>query len=139
MARLRLTIAGQTFIAETHPDAPQTVAAFLKLLPYRQKAIHVRWSGEAIWAPLGDLEFGVPAENATSYPAPGQMLLYPGGISETELILAYGPVRFASKAGQLAGTPFLAVTSGLDQLAELGRLTLWKGAQTLRMTLLDSV
>jgi len=64
------------------------------------------------------------------------MLLYPGGISETELLLAYGPVRFASKAGQLAGTPFLTLTSGLEQLQELGRMTLWQGAQPLRLSLL---
>jgi len=52
MTRLRITPAGYTFIAETNPDAPQTVAAILKLLPYRQKLVHVRWSGEGCWIPL---------------------------------------------------------------------------------------
>ncbi|MFN7288121.1 MAG: DUF3830 domain-containing protein, partial [Burkholderiales bacterium] len=37
MARIRITAGGVTFMAETNPDAPQTVAAFTKLLPYRQK------------------------------------------------------------------------------------------------------
>jgi hypothetical protein len=70
------------------------------MLPYRERLIHVRWSGEACWIPLGDLDFGLGYENATSYPAPGQLLLYPGGVSETEILLAYGSVRFASKVGQ---------------------------------------
>ena len=30
-----------------------------QLLPYRQKLIHVRWSGEAVWVPLGGFELGV--------------------------------------------------------------------------------
>ena len=42
MTRIQITAAGHRFIAETHPDAPATVAAFMKLLPYRQKIIHVR-------------------------------------------------------------------------------------------------
>ena len=71
-------------------------------------------------------------ENHTSYPAPGQIILYPGGISETEILLAYGGVHFASKMGQLAGNHFITLTSGLDRLAELGKTVLWKGAQKVR-------
>jgi len=76
------------------------------MLPYRERLIHVRWSGEACWIPLGDLDLSLGYENATSYPILGQMLLYLGGISETEILLAYGSVRFASKVGQLAGNHF---------------------------------
>lgn len=111
--------------------APETVAAFRKHMPYRSKVVHVRWSGEGVWIPLGDFDFGVGYENHTSYPAPGQMILYPGGISETEILLAYGGVHFACKMGQLAGNHFLTITSGLDKLAELGPKTLWEGAQDL--------
>lgn len=109
--------------------APQTCAYFASLLPYRQKLIHVRWSGEACWIPLGDENVSFSFENATSYPAPGQLIFYPGGFSETEILLAYGGVRFASKLGQLAGNHFLTLTDGLDKLPELGRLALWEGAQ----------
>ncbi len=83
--------------------APKTCAAFRRAMPFESQAIHVRWSGEGVWMPLGDLDFGVSYENHTSYPAPGQIILYPGGISETEILLAYGGVHFASKMGQLAG------------------------------------
>ena len=112
--------------------APQTCAAFRSVLPYSEKLIHVRWSGEACWIPLGEHDFGVGYEDATSYPAPGQVILYPGGLSETEILIAYGPCRFASKAGQLAGNPFLTITEGLENLHALGRLTLLEGAQPIR-------
>jgi hypothetical protein len=112
--------------------APQTCAAFRRVLPYSEKIIHVRWSGEACWIPLGEHDFGVGFEDATSFPAPGQVILYPGGVSETEILVAYGPCRFASKAGQLAGNPFLTITEGLENLHPLGRLTLLEGAQPIR-------
>jgi hypothetical protein len=114
-----------------HAAAPKTCARFAELMPYRQKIIHVRWSGEACWIPLGDLDLGLGYENHTSFPAPGQIILYPGGISETEILLAYGGVRFASKMGQLAGNHFLTVTQGLETLAELGKTVLWHGAQEI--------
>jgi hypothetical protein len=112
--------------------APKTVAAFRKAMPFESQAIHVRWSGEGVWMPLGDLDFGVSYENHTSYPAPGQIILYPGGISETEILLAYGGVHFASKMGQLAGNHFITLTSGLENLAAFGKTVLWKGAQKIR-------
>jgi hypothetical protein len=59
------------------------------------------------------------------------MLLYPTGISETELIMAYGGVRFACKMGQLAGNHFLTVIEGQENLAALGKACLWQGAQEL--------
>ena len=127
--RLRITAGGQTFLAETHPDAPKTVEAFLKLLPYRQRVIHVRWSGEAVWVPLGEFELGVGCENHTSHPSVGDILFYPGGYSETELLIAYGSCSFASKMGQLAGNHFLTIVEGRERLRALGVKTLWEGAQ----------
>src|ERR1700712_5910029 len=114
--------------------APKTCAAFRKAMPFESQAIHVRWSGEGVWMPLGDLNFGVGYENHTSFPAPGQMILYPGGISETEILLAYGGVRFASKVGQLAGNHFLTITEGQENLLPLGRMTLLQGAQPIRFS-----
>ena len=116
-------------MAETHPDAPDTVAAFTKLLPYRQKIVHVRWSGEGVWVPLGDWKLGVGFENHTSHPSAGDILFYPGGYSETEIIWAYGACSFASKMGPLAGNHFLTIVEGKEQLRELGRRVLWEGAQ----------
>jgi Protein of unknown function (DUF3830) len=134
MDQLRIAAGPFVFAARfERAAAPRTCAAFARRLPFESRFVHVRWSGEGVWLPLGDMEFGVGFENPTSYPAPGQMILYPGGISETEILLAYGGVRFASKAGQLAGNHFITLTSGLDRLAELGRLALWEGAQPIRV------
>jgi len=115
--------------------APKTCAAFLRHMPFESKFVHVRWSGEGVWMPLGELDLGVGYENHTSYPAPGQIILYPGGISETEILLAYGGVHFASKMGQLAGNHFITLTSGLENLYALGRKCLWEGAQDVRIAL----
>lgn len=124
------------FEAELLPDlAPLTCQRFLEALPLTDRIIHVRWSGEACWIPFGDRQFGVGYENATSFPAPGDVLLYPGGFSETEILIGYGAVRFASKMGQLAGNHFMTITKGKDPLAEFGRKTLWDGAQPIRFSL----
>jgi Protein of unknown function (DUF3830) len=111
--------------------APLSCAAFMKLLPFKENLLHVRWSGESTWVPLGDRDLAVPPENATVYPLPGEILLYPGGVSETEILIPYGRTQFGSKAGLLAGNHFLTVVSGHEHLPELGRLTLWEGAQPI--------
>jgi hypothetical protein len=82
--------------------------------------------------PLGDLETGLRPENANSYPAAGELLLYPGGLSETEILFPYGATCFASKMGQLAGNHFATIVEGRDDLPELGRIVLWEGAQDVR-------
>jgi hypothetical protein len=137
MSQLTIRAGDFTFQARFEEQlAPNTCAAFRKAMPFESQVIHVRWSGEGVWMPLGDLDFGVSYENHTSYPAPGQIILYPGGISETEILLAYGSVHFASKMGQLAGNHFITLTSGLESLPALGKTVLWKGAQKIRFEMI---
>src|SRR5690242_1908034 len=114
---------------EAHP--PETYEAISRFLTFHSKIIQARWSGESAWIPLGDFQLGVGYENHTSYPSPGQILFYPGGFSETEILFPYGGTRFASKLGQLAGNHFLTIVSGSEQLQKLGRLVLWEGAQDI--------
>jgi hypothetical protein len=138
MSELTLKAGPFTFDARLETElAPKTCAAFKRALPFISQAVHVRWSGEAVWLPLGDLDFGVGYENHTSYPAPGQVILYPGGISETEILIAYGGVNFASKMGQLAGNHFITLTSGLGNLQVLGTKALWEGAQDVKFEVAD--
>ena len=133
MDTLTVTAAGFKFPARFETAAaPKTVAAFRERMPFEGQIVHVRWSGEGVWVPLGDTDFGIGYENHTSHPAPGQVLLYPGGISETELLIAYGGLDFSSKMGQLAGNHFITLTGGFENLGELGRRVLWEGAQPIR-------
>lgn len=130
---LEISAGGFDFSARLEEEAaPPTVAAFRRLLPLESKIIHARWSGEAGWIPFGDLALGIDPENATCYPNPGEIVLYPGGVSETEILLAYGYVSFASKAGPLAGNHFATIVEGNENLRELGRRLLWEGAQPIR-------
>ncbi len=133
MTKLKITAGPYEFDARLETElAPSTCESFLERLPFESQVVHVRWSGEGVWIPLGDTDFHVGYENHTSYPAPGQIILYPGGISETEILLAYGGVHFACKMGQLAGNHFITLVSGLENLPALGKLTLWEGAQKIR-------
>ena len=136
MSQLVVNAGPFTFDARFEEEAaPKTCAAFGAAMPFEGQIVHVRWSGEGVWIPLGDRDFGVGYENHTSYPAPGQIILYPGGISETEILLAYGGVAFASKMGQLAGNHFITLTSGQENLPKLGNVVLWEGAQSISFRL----
>lgn len=138
MTMLRITAGPFQFTARMEEaSAPRTCAAFAALLPFRNKIIQARWSGESAWIPLGDFQVGVGFENATSHPAPGEILLYSGGYSETEILFPYGATLFASKLGQLAGNHFLTIVEGREHLSELGRLVLWEGAQDIVFERLD--
>ena len=136
MRMLRITAGRFTFTARLEEEkAPKTCEAIRKMLPLRSKLVHCRWSGESTWAPMGERRLGVDYENHTSHPAPGQLLVYPGGISEMEILFPYGATLFASKVGQLAGNHFATVVDGNEQLAEVGRLALWEGAQDFSIEL----
>lgn len=120
------------FVARFEEElAPQTVEAFRRMLPLDDRIIHCRWSGESNWIPWGDRDLGIGPENATSYPHPGEIALYPGPVSETELLFPYGYCNFASKAGQLWANHFATLVEGAESLPALGKLTLWEGAQPI--------
>ena len=134
---LKITAGGFTFGARLEEEAaPKSVAALRGLLPLESQLVQARWSGEAAWVPMGfELDLGLGPENANSYPAAGELLLYPGGLSEVEILFPYGATCFASKMGQLAGNHFATIDEGRDQLAELGRRVLWEGAQPISFEL----
>jgi hypothetical protein len=129
---IEIVVGGMRFMARLEAErAPKTCAKFVAMLPLTTKIIQARWSGESAWIPFGDLDLELGYENHTSYPAPGHLLLYPGGISETEILFPYGSTVFASKMGQLAGNHFATIYEGNEQLPELGRLVMWEGAQEI--------
>jgi Protein of unknown function (DUF3830) len=134
---IRMIIGGEIFAARLRNDlAPRSCSRLVQLLPYRGELIHAQWSGQSCWAPLtpswppGEL---LAPEGAIAYPAPGEILLYGGDLSEPELLIPYGPTRFASMAGPLAGNPVLKIDDRLTRLAELGRQILRRGGVDLRI------
>jgi hypothetical protein len=136
MADLTIRVGDLNFTARWEPEAPRTVEAVRRLLPIRSQLIHCRWSGEGTWIPLGDLETGVGYEHHTSHPAPGELLIYTGDLSECEILFPYGACAFSSKLGQLAGNHFATLEADeawRDRLREVGRRTLWDGAQQIEI------
>ena len=141
VSTLRIVTAGFSFEARFEDErAPKTCARFRELLPFENKVIHSRWSGEAVWIPLGDFDTKLGFENHTSHASRGDVLLYPGGFSETEILFVYGSSIFASKMGQLAGNHFLSVFPDPETTAQLetfGKRVLWEGAQDIRFEAAD--
>ena len=53
-------------------------------------------------------------------PLGGDLLYYPGGISEKELLIPYGSRCFGSRVGQLQGNHFATIVEGAERLGEMG-------------------
>ncbi|MBA2634942.1 MAG: DUF3830 family protein [Chloroflexi bacterium] len=133
MADLKIRVDDITFGARWEGAAPLTRAALRPWLPIRSQLIHCKWSGESTWIPFGDKRPDVGFENHTSHPAPGDILIYTGDVSECEILFPYGACSFNSRVGQLAGNHFATLTSGMERLGEMGRRVLWEGAQEIEI------
>lgn len=138
MTMLRMTVGTAVYTARMHPDrAPRTCEAMRRLLPVRGKLLQGRWSGESLWVPLGDLKVDLAYENHTSYPAPGEILFYCFGLSETEFLISYGPTVFSSRVGLLAGNHFATLEADRAALTALGRHVHYDGAQDVTLEMVD--
>jgi len=138
MSGLRIMVGDDlAFRATWVAEAPLTREALRPWLPIRSQLIHCKWSGESTWIPFGETRPDVGFENHTSHPAPGDLLIYVGELSECEILFPYGACSFSSRVGQLAGNHFatLAPDEGWRQrLAEVGRRVLWEGAQPIEIS-----
>ena len=137
MADLEIKVGELEFSATWAPDAPRTREALLPWLPIRSKLIHCKWSGESTWIPFGDQRPDVGYENHTAHPAPGDLLIYTGEISECEILFPYGACSFSSRVGPLAGNHFATLVPDegwLDRLREVGRRVLWEGAKEIEIS-----
>ena len=134
MSDLTIRVGDLTFTAAWEEGAPLTRAALQPWLPIRSQLIHCKWSGESTWIPFGDRRPDVGYENHTSHPAPGDLLIYTGDISECEILFPYGACSFRSRVGQLAGNHFATLLTGQEQLSEVGRQVLWEGAQPIEIS-----
>lgn len=131
---IKVTIGDIVLKAKLHDDkAPETCRLLVANMPITGKIIQARWSGEAAWLQMDSYGIETPQENATSYPGTGQLLYYPGGISEKEILIPYGSAIFASKFGLLPGNHFATITEGVEDLEEMGQKVLWEGAQSITL------
>ena len=136
MADLRITVGDVSFAARWEEAAPRTREALRPWLPIRSKLIHCKWSGESTWIPFGEQRPDVGYENLNAHPAPGDLLIYVGDISECEVLFPYGACSFSSRVGPLAGNHFATLVADdgwLDRLREMGRRVLWEGAQEIEI------
>jgi hypothetical protein len=134
MSTIVLRIGTERFSADLRADkAPKTVESLLRVLPYKSKVIHARFSGEAMWIPLpSNFPVYIKFENQTSYPSRGELLYYPGFVSDKEILIPYGSAVFSSKVGLLPGNHFATITSeSLPRLEKVGNTVLWEGAKTI--------
>lgn len=134
MDEIKISIGELVLKAVLHTDlAPETCRLLIKAMPIKGDLIQARWSGEAAWLQMDPYGIEAPQENATSYPGPGQLLYYPGGVSEKEILIPYGSARFASKFGLLPGNHFATITEGFGLLEQVGKMVSWMGAQPIRI------
>jgi len=137
MADLTIRVGEFHFTADWEPAATRTREALGPWLPIRSKLIHCKWSGESTWIPFGEERPEVGYENHTSHPAPGDLLIYTGDISECEILFPYGACSFSSRVGPLAGNHFATLIpedGWLGRLREVGRRVLWEGAQGIEIS-----
>ena len=78
---------------------------------------------------MGDRRLGLPAENAKTHPASGEILLYPGDVSEMEILVPYGQTTFGCKYGKLAGNHFATILDAGADWTDLGEHVWGHGAQ----------
>jgi len=82
--------------------APKTVAAFRKAMPFESQAIHVRWSGEGVWMPLGDLDFGVSYETTRAIRRPARSFSIPAASARPKFC---SPMAGCISRARLASSP----------------------------------
>lgn len=129
---LRIAVGDFQFAGRFEANAPLSCRWLQERLPLEGLLTQARWSGEAAWYPLRT-EVRLGAENSTSDPKPGQILLYAGAASEPEILFPYGFCKFAWRGGALWGNHVITLVEGLDRLGALGDSVQQRGAQPFRI------
>lgn len=142
MKKVRLTSAGFTFIARLEEEkSPETCKWLLNLMPWTIDMRHVSWSGNACFARLQDLAWGLPYEENTHIPSKGEIIVYPGNVPSLqmggEFFLAWGPCHIRTMNGRLSGNIVLTIIEGNENLKEYGEYVHLKGMQKMLVELAE--
>ena len=132
---LEIAAGGFDFVARFEEEAaPQTVAAFRRLLPLESRIIHVRWSGEGGWIPFGDLDVGIGPRTRPAIRTRVKSCSTPAGCPRPSSCSPTATSASPRRRGPLAGNHFATILEGNENLRELGRKFLWEGAQEIRFS-----
>jgi hypothetical protein len=154
--RISITVVepGVTAIAELQEnDAPKTTAALWNALesPLVSKGIHAMWAGREVMVevPPANQTFdptAIPTENATVYPAAGDICwgYFPPfaergfGHGVWDIAVIYGrETRFYVPLGMLALNIWACITDNLDEFATACATLRIEGLKTFRFSRLD--
>lgn len=150
--RISITVVeyGVTAIAELQEkDAPKTTAALWKALevPLEHKGIHAMWAGREIMVEVPEANHrfdptSVPLENATVYPAAGDICwgYFPPytergfGEGVWDIAIIYGrETRFYIPLGMLPLNIWACITENLDEFARACARVRTEGLKTFRI------
>ena len=130
---LEIILAGVTGrIRLLDADAPRTAAALWDVLPVADRAVQVKWSGDA-WRTEGDHDIGIAdVENGGHVLAAGDFIFYP---RMKKIGLAYGRAewRHPDPSFTLHVSRIGKVTGNLDGLIRASERVWMEGAQPLRL------
>ena len=132
MTFIRIVVAGTPLLAKLEWEAaPETCEVFNQLLPLRSEIKQARWSGEALWIPMGQVRYSIKTERHKHAPFPGELLFYSGSESETEILVPYGQTRFGCARGPLYGNHFATIVDSDELLRKVAELTWGAGTQEI--------
>ena len=86
--------------------APLTCAAFLDMLPFKEHLLHVRWSGESTWVPLGNLPSPFRPRTPRRIRSLVKYFFILAESAKLKCSFRTDSTQFGSKAGLLAGNHF---------------------------------
>lgn len=131
---LEIVLAGVTGrIRLLNEAAPRTTAALWAALPITDRAVQVKWSGDA-WRTEGDYNIGITeVENEGHVLAAGDLIYYP---RMRKIGLAYGRAewRHPDLSIVLRVSAIGKVTMNLEGLIAAGQRVWMEGAQPLRLS-----
>jgi hypothetical protein len=134
---------GGELIAELLPGvAPETVRAFLEMLPLESTVYHTRWCGREIYLPVKS-KGAIPRENQTTQTNTGDVIYWKewekeGGGAAEAVSIYYGPEVVRDHRGYLPVNVFARVPQAQWQTIEEIGLRVWqRGIERVTVTLLE--